>query len=134
MFQLEIVTPEAKTYSDTVDSVVVPGIDGEIGILSHHVPLLTQILPGEVRVLKNGTESNLAVGEGFVEVTGERVIVLTDMAVQESDIDAEAAEEAVRRAEEAMSGAKLSNEEYAATAAALQRSLALVRVKRRRQV
>lgn len=134
MFQLEIVTPEAKTYSDTVDSVVVPGIDGEIGILSHHVPLLTQILPGELRVLKNGTESNLAVGEGFVEVTGERVIVLTDMAVQESDIDAEAAEEAVRRAEQAMSGAKLSNEEYATTSAALQRSLALVRVKRRRQV
>jgi F-type H+-transporting ATPase subunit epsilon len=134
MFQLEIVTPEAKTYSDTVDSVVVPGIDGELGILSQHVPLLTQIQPGELRVAKDGKETNLAVGEGFVEVTGERVIVLTDMAVEESDIDAEAAEEAVRRAEKAMSDQKLSGEEFATTSAALQRSLALVRVKRRRHV
>lgn len=134
MLQLEIVTPEAKTYSDTVDSVVVPGIEGELGILPHHVPLLTQIQPGELRVSKDGKETNLAVGEGFVEVTGERVIVLTDMAIEESAIDADAAEEAIRRAEQAMAGEKLSDEEYAATSAALQRSLALVRVKRRRQV
>lgn len=134
MFQLEIVTPEAKTYSDTVDSVVVPGVEGELGILTQHVPLLTQIQPGELRVSKDGKETNLAVGEGFVEVTGERVIVLTDMAVDESDIDAEAAEEAVRRAEKAMPDQKLSGEEFATTSAALQRSLALVRVKRRRQV
>jgi F-type H+-transporting ATPase subunit epsilon len=87
-----------------------------------------------LRVAKDGKETNLAVGEGFVEVTGERVIVLTDMAVEESDIDAEAAEEAVRRAEKAMSDQKLSGEEFATTSAALQRSLALVRVKRRRHV
>ena len=134
MLQLEIVTPEAKVYSESIDSVVIPGVEGELGILNQHVPLLTQISPGELRVSKDGKETNLAVGEGFVEVTAERVIVLTDMAIEEANIDADAAEEAVRRAEQAMAGEKLSDEEYAATAAALQRSLAMVRVKRRRQV
>ena len=134
MLQLEIVTPEAKVYSESIDSVVIPGVEGELGILNQHVPLLTQISPGELRVSKDGKETNLAVGEGFVEVTADRVIVLTDMAIEEANIDADAAEEAVRRAEQVMAGEKLSDEEYAATAAALQRSLAMVRVKRRRQV
>jgi F-type H+-transporting ATPase subunit epsilon len=132
MLRLEIVTPEAKTYSDDVDSVVIPGIDGELGVLPLHAPLMTQLEPGELRVLKGGQELRLAVGEGFVEITPEKVAVLTDMAVKESDIDESAAEEAVRRAEQAMSGEKLSNEEYAANNAALLRSLALIKVKRRR--
>jgi F-type H+-transporting ATPase subunit epsilon len=132
MLRLEIVTPEAKTYSDDVDSVVIPGIDGELGVLPLHAPLMTQLEPGELRVLKGGQEHRLAVGEGFVEITPEKVAVLTDMAVKESDIDESAAEEAIRRAEQAMSGEKLSNEEYAANNAALLRSLALIKVKRRR--
>ena len=132
MLRLEIVTPEAKTYSDDVDSVVIPGKDGELGVLPLHAPLMTQLEPGELRVLKGGQELRLAVGEGFVEITPEMVAVLTDMAVKESDIDESAAEEAVRRAEQAMSGEKLSNEEYAANNAALLRSLALIKVKRRR--
>jgi F-type H+-transporting ATPase subunit epsilon len=132
MLRLEIVTPEAKTYSDVVDSVAIPGIDGELGVLPLHAPLMTQLEPGELRVLKGGQELRLAVGEGFVEITSEKVAVLTDMAVKESDIDESAAEEAVRRAEQAMSGEKLSNEEYAANNAALLRSLALIKVKRRR--
>ncbi|MCX6961041.1 MAG: ATP synthase F1 subunit epsilon [Verrucomicrobia bacterium] len=132
MLRLEIVTPEAKTYSDDVDSVVIPGIDGELGVLPLHAPLMTQLEPGELRVLKGGQELRLAVGEGFVEITPEKVAVLTDMAVKESDIDESAAEEAIRRAEQAMSGEKLTNEEYAANNAALLRSLALIKVKRRR--
>jgi F-type H+-transporting ATPase subunit epsilon len=132
MLRLEIVTPEAKTYSDDVDSVVIPGIEGELGVLPMHAPLMTQLEPGELRVLKGGKELRLAVGEGFVEITSEKVAVLTDMAVKESEIDEAAAEEAVRRAEEAMSGEKLSNEEYATNNAALLRSLALIKVKRRR--
>ena len=132
MVRLEIVTPEAKTYSDDVDSVVIPGIDGELGVLPLHAPLMTQLEPGELRVLKGGQELRLAVGEGFVEITPEKVAVLTDMAVKESDIDESAAEEAIRRAEQAMSGEKLTNEEYAANNAALLRSLALIKVKRRR--
>jgi F-type H+-transporting ATPase subunit epsilon len=132
MLRLEIVTPEAKTYSDDVDSVAIPGIDGELGVLPLHAPVMTLLEPGELRVLKGGQELRLAVGEGFVEITPEKIAVLTDMAVKESDIDESAAEEAIRRAEQAMSGEKLTNEEYAANNAALLRSLALVKVKRRR--
>jgi F-type H+-transporting ATPase subunit epsilon len=134
MLRLEIVTPEAKTFSDDVESVVIPGIEGEMGILPMHVPLMTQLQPGELRVLKGGEETRLAVGEGFVEITGEKVVVLTDMAIKESDIDESAAEAAIHRAEEAMRTERLSDEEHAVTKAALQRSLALVRVKRRHTV
>ncbi|TSA37268.1 MAG: F0F1 ATP synthase subunit epsilon [Verrucomicrobiaceae bacterium] len=132
MLRLEIVTPEQKIYSDDVDSVVIPGVEGELGILPQHVPLMTQLLPGELRLLKDGKEMRLAVGEGFVEISSDKVAVLTDMAVQESDIDESATEEAIRRAEEAMRGTKLDDEEYATVKASLQKSLALIRVKRRR--
>lgn len=134
MVRLEIVTPEAKTFSDNVDSVVIPGVEGEIGVLPMHAPLMTLLEPGELRVIKNGEEIRLAVGEGFVEITQEKIAVLTDMAVKESDIDESAAEAAIRRAEEAMRNERLSDEEQATTKAALMRSLALVKVKRRRQI
>jgi F-type H+-transporting ATPase subunit epsilon len=132
MLQLEIVTPEQKIYSDEVDSVVIPGVEGELGVLPQHVPLMTQLLPGELRVLKGGEELRLAVGEGFVEVSAEKVVVLTDMALKESEIDEAAAEEAIQRAEQAMKDTKLGDEEYATVKASLQKSLAMVRVKRRR--
>lgn len=132
MLRLEIVTPEQKTYADDVDSVVIPCVEGEIGVLPHHVPLMTQLLPGELRVMKAGEELRLAVGEGFVEIGADKVAVLTDMAIKESDIDESAAEEAMRRAEEAMRSTKLSDEEHATVKAALQKSLAQIRVKRRR--
>lgn len=132
MLRLEIVTPEQKIYSDDVDSVVIPGVEGELGILPQHVPLMTQLLPGELRVLKDGKELRLAVGEGFVEIGADRVAVLTDMAVQENEIDETAAEEAIHRAETAMRENKMNDEEYATVKASLQKSLALIRVKRRR--
>ena len=134
MVRLEIVTPEAKSFSDDVDSVAIPGVEGELGVLPMHAPLMTLLEPGELRVMKNGEETRLAVGEGFVEITQEKIAVLTDMAVKESDIDESAAEEAIKRAEEAMRGERMSDEEQATTKAALMRSLALVKVKRRRQV
>ena len=132
MLRLEIVTPEQKIYSDDVDSVVVPGVEGELGVLPQHVPLMTQLLPGELRIQKDGQETRLAVGEGFVEIGADKVIVLTDMAIKESDIDEQAAEEAIRRAETAMREKKMNDEEYATVKAALQKSLALIRVKRLR--
>lgn len=132
MLRLEIVTPEQKIYSDEVDSVVIPGVEGELGVLPQHVPLMTQLVPGELRVIKGGEELRLAVGEGFVEISEDKVAVLTDMAVKESEIDETAAEDAVRRAEEAMQSSKMNDEEYATVKASLQKSLALVRVKRRR--
>jgi len=130
--RLEIVTPDSKTYSDDVDSVVLPGIEGELGIFPMHVPLMTQIAPGELRVMKGGHEDRLAVGEGFVEITQNSVSVLTDMAVLESEIDESATEEAIKRAEAAMKDEKLTGEDQALVEAALQKSLAKLRVKRRR--
>src|ERR1051326_2260621 len=97
--KLEIVTPEAKTYSEDVDMVTLPGVEGEMGILPQHVPLMTQLSAGEIIVRKGGQDFFLAVGDGFVEVTGERVSVLTDMAIKAEKIDEAKAEEARRRAE-----------------------------------
>lgn len=131
--RLEIVTPEAKTYSDDVSAVVLPGIEGELGILPNHVPLMTQVVPGELVVTKDGHQLHLAVGEGFVEITQTSVSVLTDMAVLESDIDESAMEAAIKRAEDAMKDERISGEDHAALAAALQKSLAQLRVKRRRR-
>lgn len=133
--RLEIVTPEARAYSDDVDLVVLPGVEGELGVYPQHVPLLTSLNPGELRVLKDGQELALAVGEGFAEVTPTRVSVLTDMAIEETAIDESAVQAAIERAEAAMRDRdKLGDEEMAAVQAALQKSLAQLKVKRRRQV
>ena len=133
MLRLEIVTPDQKAFSDDVDSVVIPGTEGELGVLPMHVPLMTQLLPGELRIQKAGQEEiRLAVGEGFVEIGPDKVTVLTDMAILETDIDESDAEEAIARAEQAMKDSKMSAEEYATVNASLQKSVALVRVKRRR--
>jgi len=128
--KLEIVTPEAVTYSEDVDMVTLPGVEGEMGIFPMHVPLMTQIVPGEVVVRKNGQDYFLAVGEGFVEITGVRVAILTDMAIKAGDIDETKAEEARKRAEQRLSE-KLSDEETANVSAALAHSLAQLKVKRR---
>src|SRR3954465_10361275 len=98
--KLEIVTPDAKTYSEDVDMVTLPGVEGEMGIFPMHVPLMTQIVPGEIIVRKGGQDFFLAVGEGFVEITGDAVSILTDMAIKAQDIDEAKADEARKRAEE----------------------------------
>jgi F-type H+-transporting ATPase subunit epsilon len=130
--KLEIVTPEAKTYSEDVDMVTLPGVEGEMGIYPQHVPILTQINAGEVIVRKDGRDYFLAVGEGFVEITGERVAILTDMAIRAENIDEVKAEEARRRAE-ARLAEKLDDEEAAMVSAALAHSLAQLQVKRRQR-
>lgn len=128
--KLEIVTPEAVTYSDDVEMVTLPGIEGEMGIFPQHVPMMTQIAPGEISVRKGGQESLLAVGEGFVEITADRVSVLTDMAVRAENID-EAAAEAARKRAEARLAEKLNGEEEALVRASLSNALAQINVKRR---
>jgi len=130
--KLEIVTPEAKTYSEDVEMITLPGVEGEMGIFPMHVPLMTQIVPGEIAVRKNGEEFFLAVGEGFVEITGESVSILTDMAIKAGDIDETKAEEARKRAENRLQE-KLSDEEAASVSAALAHSLAQLNVKRRQR-
>ena len=129
--KLEIVTPEAKIYSEDVDMVTLPGSEGEFGVFPKHVPLLTALKPGELRVRKNGRETSLAVGEGFVEVKADGVSVLTDMALEAENIDIAAAEAAVERAKAAMKEDQ-GAAEVAAIQASLQKALAQLRVKRRR--
>ena len=129
---LEIVTPEALVYQGEVDAVIVPGVEGELGILPHHVPLMTQIFPGELRIQQGKKELRLAVGEGFLEVLPDRVSILADMAIEEANIDEKIVEEAIARAEQEMKDKDLNDEELATVQAALQRSLAQLHVKRRR--
>ncbi len=128
--KLEIVTPEAKIYSEDVDMVTLPGVEGEMGIYPMHIPLMTQVAAGEIVARRAGQDFFLAVGEGFVEITGERVAVLTDMASTADDIDETKAEEARKRAEARLSE-KLSEEETATVQAALLNSLTQLNVKRR---
>ena len=130
--KLEIVTPEAKIYSEDVDMVTLPGVEGEMGIYPMHIALMTQVTSGEIVARKGGQDYYLAVGEGFVEITGDRVAVLTDMAIKADDIDEQKAEEARKRAEARLSE-KLSDEESATVQAALLNSLTQLNVKRRRR-
>ena len=128
--KLEIVTPDGKAYSEDVEMVTLTGVRGEMGILPQHIPLMTKMVPGELVVRKGGRDLFVAVGGGLVQVTGTRVNILTDMAVAADKIDEARAEEARRRAE-ARLREKLSDEEVATINAALARSLAQLRVKRR---
>jgi F-type H+-transporting ATPase subunit epsilon len=130
--QLQIVTPDSQAFSDQVEMVTLPGAEGELGVYPHHVPLMTQLVAGEIIVRKDGHDSYLAVGEGFVEITGDHVAVLTDMAMPFDQIDEAKAEEARRRAE-ARLAEHINDEEAAIVQAALANSLAQINVKRRRQ-
>jgi F-type H+-transporting ATPase subunit epsilon len=131
--KLEIVTPEGRAYSDNVTMVVLPSIEGEIGVYPAHVPLMTQLLPGELRIFKENKTTELVVGSGFIEVTGESVSVLTDSALGEEQIDENATQEAINRAQEALQDKNLSSDDTAEVEAALARSIAQLRFKRRRR-
>jgi F-type H+-transporting ATPase subunit epsilon len=131
--KLEIVTPEGRAYSEDVTMVVLPAIEGEIGVYPMHVPLMTQLLPGELRIVKEGKTTELVVGSGFIEVTGESVSVLTDSAVSEEQIDESATQDAINRAQAALNDKNLSSDDTAEVEAALARSMAQLRFKRRRR-
>jgi F-type H+-transporting ATPase subunit epsilon len=127
---LQIVTPEGIAYSEDVEMVGLRAVEGQIGILPQHIRLMTQMLPGEMMVRKEGQDKFLAVGEGLVEVMGDRVAILTDMAIAAESIDEAKAEEARQRAE-ARLREKISAADLASVNASLARSLAQLRVKRR---
>jgi F-type H+-transporting ATPase subunit epsilon len=128
--RLEIVTPEATVYSQDVEMVTLPAVNGQMGVLPQHIRLMTQMVPGEMIVRKDGHDDFLAVGEGLVEVTNERVSIVTNMAIAVESIDEAAAEEARQRAAARLKE-KLSSEEIASVNASLARSLAQLNVKRR---
>ena len=133
--RLDIVTAERLVYSDEVDIVVAPGVEGELAILPSHAPLMTTLAPGELLLRREGEETSLAVSGGFLEVRPDRVTVLADSAERAEEIDASRAEEAKRRAEERLLGRQLGETDLARAEAALRRSLIRLRVaeKRRRR-
>ena len=130
--KLEILTPDAKIFEGDVDIVHLPGAEGEMDILPQHETGITELAAGELRITYQGKTEILAIGEGFAEITGTSVGVLTDGAVNEKDIDEKVAEAAVKRAEELLKSNTLEGEELEATQASLARSLAQINVKRRR--
>ena len=117
--RLEIATAERVVYSEDVEILVAPGMDGQLGILPNHAPLLTALQPGEIRVVREGEESYMAVSGGFLEVMANRVTILADTAERAEEIDIERAEEAIRRAQERI--------ETGVSAMDLQRALASIR-------
>ena len=131
--RLEIVTPDGTVFSEPVEMVTLQGIEGQMGILPHHTPLITQLKPGEMIVQKEGRKSFMAVGGGLAFVSGELVAIVTDMAVAAESIDEAGAEEARQRAAARLQD-KISDEEVASVNASLARSLAQLNVKRRRRV
>ena len=128
--KLEIVTPEEKIYSEDVEMVTLPGSEGELGVYPNHVPVLTALKPGELRIVKGGKQTAMAIGEGFVEIKADGISILTDMAMQSEKIDLEAAEAAVARAQAAMKE-DTSPEQLAAIQTSLSKALAQLHVKRR---
>lgn len=131
---LEIVTPDARVYSDTIDSVVIPTVEGEVGILPGHIPLLTQVEHGELRVTKGAETLFLAISGGFAEIEADRVHVLAEHAISEEKIDEKAVEEALRRAERELDDAKhLDPQQYEHLQGLVRYSGVQLAVKRRRR-
>lgn len=130
--RLEIVTGERLVYADDVDVVVAPGTAGELAILPNHAPLLTTLKPGELRMRKGGQEEHLAVTGGFLEVLGNKVMVLADAAEYAEEIDEERAQEAVRRAQERV-GRREADQDLERALHALQRAQVRLRIARRRR-
>ena len=130
---LEIVTPEAKVYSDTIDSVVIPTIEGEIGVLPGHIPLLTQVQDGELRVTKGSVTELLVVSGGFAQIDGDRVRILAENAINEEKIDENAVEAAMKRAEQELRDAKnLDPQQYEHLQSLVRYTGVQLAVKRRR--
>ena len=129
---LEIITAERQVYGEEVDMVIVPGIDGQLGILPHHAPLMTVLQPGEITIRKGGSDDYLAVTGGFLEVLGNRVSVLADAAERSDEIDEERAQEAMRRAQERITGQPAEMELGRAVASMRRAQMRLDLVRRRR--
>ena len=132
-FHLDIVTPEKKVFSDAVDNVYLPGTDGEIGVLPMHTGLVTALKPGELRYLHQGRVVTMAIGSGFAEITQTKVVVLTDMALGEAEIDELSAEEAIQRAKEKLHNIEhsMDGEDVAYLQGIISKSTAAIQFKRK---
>ena len=130
---LEIVTPERLAYEGDVDAVVCPGIQGELGVLPHHAPLLTTLGVGELRIRTGGQEEYFAIAGGFLQVRPDKVVVMAETADLASEIDLEAAEKARRDAEKALAEGFNEPADLARARAAMERALLRIRVAERRR-
>jgi len=130
--QLEIVTPEKLAYQGEVDSVQLPGSEGELGVLPHHAPLVSTLGAGELRLRKGGEEEFFAIVGGFLQVLPDKVVVMAETADMASDIDLEKAQEARRQAEQALESGYVEGADLAAARASLQAALLRIRVAERR--
>jgi len=128
---LEIVTPERMAYSDDVDMVLVPGIEGEMGILPHHTPLVSLLGLGELKIRKGGQEESFAIAGGFLQVRPDKVVVMAETASLAADIDLEKAQEARREAQRALESGFHEGADLATARAAMQQALLHVRVAER---
>ena len=131
--KVEIVTPEKKVFSDEVESIVIPGMEGEFKIIAAHTPVVTIITPGELTYTKDGVSESLAIGEGFIETSGDTVSVVVDVALGDSEIDENAVEEALKRAQDALADTSEDDENFAALQALIAKSFAQLEFKRRRR-
>ena len=130
--RLEIVTPERLVYSDEVDAVTLPGIEGELGVLPHHAPLITTLGLGELRIRKGAAEEHVAIVGGFLQVRPDRVVVMAETADMSAEIDLELAQAARREAEKAIESGYHEAADLAAARASLQQALLRIRVGERR--
>lgn len=131
--RLDIVTVEQSVYSEDVDMVIAPGVQGQLGILPHHATLMTMLEPGELIIKRGSEEFYMAVSGGFLEVRPDRIIVLADSAERAEEIDITRAEEAKRRAEKRMEEKYVPGVDAARTEAALRRSLIRLKIAERRR-
>jgi F-type H+-transporting ATPase subunit epsilon len=130
--RLEIVTPERLAYDDDVDAVILPGSEGELGVLPHHAPLLTTLGAGELRIRKGGQEESFAVFGGFLQVRPDKVVVMAETADMAAEIDLETAREARAAAERALESGYHEGADLASARAALQQALLRIRLAERR--
>jgi F-type H+-transporting ATPase subunit epsilon len=130
--QLEIVTPEKLAYQGEVDSVQLPGSEGELGVLPHHAPLISTLGAGELRLRKGGEDESFAIVGGFLQVLPDKVVVMAETADMASEIDLERAQEARRQAEQALESGYVEGSDLAAARASLQTALLRIRVAERR--
>ena len=134
MLHLEIVTPEKKIFSDTVEDVYLPGSEGEMGILQLHAALVTSLAPGELRYRKGSETVELAIGSGFAEISDNKLTVLTDQALGEDEIDEDATQKAIERAEKALEGVEAGDEdEQTHLQNAIAVNLAALRLRRKKR-
>jgi F-type H+-transporting ATPase subunit epsilon len=131
--RLSIMTPERRVYSEEVDMVIAPGIEGQLGVLPHHAPLLTALTPGELRVKRGDEEESFAISGGFMEVQHDQVTILANTAEHAEEIDLERAEAARRRAEERLRSRTQENVDFARAEAALRRAMTRINVTKLRR-